>query len=76
MNETKNERFRRLAKSRGDRLLREIRLLGNLSNRKNYEFSEHDVEALLDPIEQELRATRALFETHKPTERRIEFDEQ
>ena len=37
MTETKNERFRRLASSRGDRLIREIALLGNLSNQKRLE---------------------------------------
>lgn len=75
MTETKNERFRRLAKSRGDRLLREIRLLGNLSNRKNYEYSDSDVESLLSPIEQELETTRALFSANTTSERKIEFNE-
>ena len=51
MVETKSERFRRLAESRGNRLIREIQILGNLSNRKNYEYTPEEVSALFGPIE-------------------------
>ena len=44
--ESKHERFRRLAQSRGDRLIREVALLANLANTKNYSYSADDVEAL------------------------------
>lgn len=73
MGETKNERFRRLAASRGDRLIREITLLGNLANTKNYDYSPGEVDALFEPIERELRETRALFDPDTPSERRITF---
>ena len=71
--ESKNERFRRLAASRGDRLIREINLLGNLSNRKNYDFAEADILALFEPIERELREVRALFDPHVPSTRKVQF---
>ena len=71
--ESRNERFRRLAASRGDRLIREISLLGNLANRKNYEYSHDEVEALFEPIEAELRAVRALFDPTAPSERKVRF---
>lgn len=61
MEETKNDRFRRLAKSRGTRLIREIQILGNLSNRKNYAYTSAEVDALFDPIEDELKRVRGLF---------------
>lgn len=73
--ESRNERFRRLAEARGDRLIREIVLLGNLSNPKNYEYSEADVEALFEPIEAELRETRAKFATRTGSSRKVTFDE-
>lgn len=72
--ETRNERFRRLASSRGDRLIREISLLGNLSNRKNYDYSPAEVEALFGPIETELREVRALFDPMTRSERKVSFD--
>ncbi len=71
--ESRNERFRRLATSRGDRLIREISLLGNLANRKNYEYSEDEVEALFGPIEAELREIRALFDPTAPSQRKVSF---
>lgn len=67
MVETKNERFRRLAESRGNRLIREIQILGNLSNRKNYEYTSDEVAALFGPIEEELARTRGLFDEDRPT---------
>lgn len=66
MAETKNERFRRLAESRGNRLIREIQILGNLSNRKNYEYTLEEVSALFGPIEDELAKTKGLFDEDKP----------
>lgn len=74
MTESRNERFRRLAASRGDRLIREIALLGNLANRKNYEYSEEEVDMLFRPIESELREVRARFDPMSPSERRVAFE--
>lgn len=71
--ESRNERFRRLAVTRGDRLIREIALLGNLANRKNYDYTTGEVEALFGPIEAELREVRALFDPHAPSTRKVQF---
>lgn len=72
--ETRNERFRRLAATRGDRLIREISLLGNLANRKNYEYTAEEVEALFRPIESEIREVRALFDPATPSSRKVSFE--
>lgn len=73
--ESRNERFRRLARARGDRLIREIGLLGNLANRKNYDYSPEEVEQLFSPIEVELREVRALFDSSSPSSRKVQFRE-
>lgn len=73
MVESKNDRFRRLAESRGNRLIREITLLGNLSNPKNYSYTEEEVERLFAPIEQELRETKALFNMNPESARKVKF---
>ena len=73
--ESKNERFRRLAESRGNRLIREIMLLGNLSNPKNYSYNEEEVERLFAPIQQELDEVRALFDKKSPSTRKVNLDE-
>lgn len=75
MSESKNERFRRLAASRGNRLIREITLLGNLANSKNYSYSKEEVELLFAPIEHELKEIRALFNTEAPSARKVNFNE-
>lgn len=72
-NESKNERFRRLAESRGNRLIREITLLGNLSNRKNYSYSTEEVERLFAPIQRELEEVRALFNPESNSTRKVKL---
>jgi hypothetical protein len=72
--ESRNERFRRLAETRGGRLIREISLLGNLANRENYDYTPEEVDALFRPIEAELREVRALFDPAAPSTRKVTFE--
>lgn len=71
--ESKNERFRRLAESRGNRLIREISLLGNLANRKNYAYTEEEVDRLFTPILEELDAVRAMFDSDPSSTKKVRF---
>lgn len=71
--ESKNERFRRLAASRGDRIIREIGLLGNLSNLNNYEYSREEVQKMFATIDAELKDCKAKFLGTTAGRRRIEF---
>jgi hypothetical protein len=73
--ETKNQRFRRLAESRGNRLIREISLLGNLASRKNYHYSEEELDRLFEPILRELNEVRALFSAESQSTRKVSFDD-
>lgn len=41
-NETKREKFVRLAEKRTDNALKNIDLLGNLANRSNYDYNSED----------------------------------
>lgn len=66
--ETKNERFKRLAKQRGEKTLKDIQLLGNLSNRNNYDYSDVDVKKLFSALEDELRLAKARFVSKKKRE--------
>ena len=59
--ETKEQRFKRLAKKRGERLINDIRVLGNLSNLNNYEYTPRDIKTLFAAIEEELRANKVKF---------------
>jgi len=66
--ESKNEKFRRLAKQRGERALKELHLLGNLGNRNNYEYSDAEVRKLFTALEDELRLSKSKFINKKRRE--------
>lgn len=70
-NETKQSRFKRLAKQRGDRILKDIQLLGNLSNKGNYSYSEDEVDILFRAIADELKIQRSKFTINKKREIRF-----
>lgn len=56
------ERFVQLAEARTKRTIKQIRLIGNLSNRSNYKHTREDVNTIFRRVEKELRAAKARFE--------------
>lgn len=48
--EDKREKFRRLAEKRTQTALNEIRKIGNLSNRRAYDFDEGDVKKIVKAL--------------------------
>jgi predicted site-specific integrase-resolvase len=64
-NETPEERFKRLATSRTKAVLDKLRILGNLSNKQLYNYSEEDVEKIFSAINKQAREIRARFSTAK-----------
>ena len=68
MMDTKNDKFKRLAKQRGDRILRDLRLLGNLSNTNNYFYTDQEVSKVFNIIEEELKVARLRFKGNKKRE--------
>ena len=59
--ETPRDRFVRLAERRVTKALKSIQLVGNLSNRTNYEYSDEDVKRMFDALSAELRRARACY---------------
>jgi uncharacterized protein YeeX (DUF496 family) len=59
--ESKLQRFERLAQKRVTEALRRLRLVGNLSNRANYDYSDDHIKQLLDALEAELKQLRNRF---------------
>jgi hypothetical protein len=57
----KREKFVRLAENRVNRALREIRLIGNLSNRGAYTYSDADVRQIFKAIQRDLDSAKARF---------------
>lgn len=65
MKEEKAVKFRRLATQRGERILKDLRLLSNLSNRKNYEYSDTEVKRIFSAIDEELKLAKYSFNREK-----------
>jgi len=58
----KRDRFLRVAERRTNNILKNMRLLGNCSNRQNYDFGPEDVRKIFQAIESEYRRVKGLFE--------------
>lgn len=58
----KAERFKRVAENRTNKIIDQIRLLGNCSNRSNYEYTEDDVKKIFSAIEAELKETKQKYQ--------------
>lgn len=59
--ETRLERFERIAERRVNAAVRVIRLIGNLADRRNYDYSDAHVQQILSAIEQEVRVLKSRF---------------
>jgi hypothetical protein len=65
MEEDKSAKFRRLATQRGDRILKDLRLLANLSNRKNYIYTDAEIRKIFSAIDEELKSAKYSFMRNK-----------
>ena len=52
--ETKREKFVRIAEARTNKIINMIQLLGNCSNQSLYEYSQKDVNMIFNTIQTEL----------------------
>ena len=72
--ETKKEKFRRLASSRTNKIIDMIDLLGNLSNKSNYDYSDSDVDKIFKAIDSSLKAAKSKFSSSSnPKKNKFEF---
>jgi ABC-type Fe3+-hydroxamate transport system substrate-binding protein len=58
----KRKKFEDIAVRRVNRVIKEIRLIGNLSNRSSYEYSDEDVKKIVKALQREVDAVKARFE--------------
>jgi len=59
--ETRSDKFKRIATKRTNSVLEQLRLLGNLANRSNYEYYNDDVSKIFSAIETQLKSVKASF---------------
>ena len=69
--ETKRERFVRLAEARTNKIIDMLRLLGNCSSKSNYEYSDEDVKKISNAIEREFKNMKNRFQGIEATEEKF-----
>ncbi len=65
MNETRNERFKRLAAKRTNEILDKVRILGNCANKSSYDYSKEEINKIFSEIDKQLKITKAKFMSGK-----------
>jgi len=65
-NETPEQRFKRIATVRTNAVLDRLRILGNLSNRQMYSYSEEDINKIFSAINNQIKEVRAKFNSQRP----------
>ena len=61
----KEERFIRIAESRTNKIIEQIRLLGNCANKNNYSYDDQQVDKIFKAIEKELDLTKKKYSMNK-----------
>ena len=66
-NESKRERFVRLAENRTNKIINMVQLLGNCSNTSTYEYTGSDIEKIFNAIENSVRDAKRKFSKSEAT---------
>ena len=67
----KRDKFVKLAEKRTRNALRDIRLIGNLSNKNTYGFNPGDVDAIFRALNAEIKSSKRRFQQTRDSE--VEF---
>lgn len=59
--ESRNERFKRIASKRTNDILEKIRILGNCSNKSSYEYTEEEINKIFSELDKQLKMTKGKF---------------
>ena len=70
-NETPNDKFKRVASARTQKIIDMIELLGNCSNQYVYEYSQDEVEKIFSAIETELEIAKDKYKGKGKTKERF-----
>ena len=58
---SRREKFVSLAEKRTTNAIRQIKLIGNLSNRGNYEYADTDISKIVKALNSEIKSMRNRF---------------
>ena len=57
------DKFVELAQKRVSRVIKDMRLIGNLSNKTNYAYNDEDVKKIISTLKSEINRLQKRFET-------------
>lgn len=61
MDNKKQERFKKIATARTNKVLNDLRLLSNCANKNNYSYSQEEVNEILHAIDEGVRDLKAAY---------------
>lgn len=61
MEESRRQRFKRLANKRVNKLLNQLRVLGNLANRSYYDYNEEYINKMFKAVDSQLKSAKGKF---------------
>lgn len=64
----REKKFIELAEKRMSRLIKQIRLVGNLANKSNYSYSDSQANKIIKTLNDELSGVRQKFRSNKNSE--------
>lgn len=67
---SKKENFKRLAEARTEKVLAMIDLIGNLSNKSFYEYTDEEVEKIFKAINKSVEENKNKFKKNKDNKKR------
>lgn len=68
----KRNNFIRLAEARVTKALKAIKVVGNLSNKANYEYSDQDIQKIINALQTEISTLKSRFK-NKGSGETVEF---
>ena len=69
--ENRHTRFRRLAEARTEKVLDMLDLIGNLSNKSFYEYTDEEIKLIFNTIEKSVKENQDKFNKNKKKKRRF-----
>ena len=69
--ENRHTRFKRLAEARTEKVLDMLDLIGNLSNKSFYEYSDEEIKAIFNAIEKSVKENKEKFNKNNKKKRRF-----
>ena len=58
---SKRERFEKVAVARVNKIIKDLKLLGNCSNKNNYEYTDKDIKKIFSAIDLEVKRMKAKY---------------